>query len=207
MKDMSVAIVPKSDQLNSDDLIAGPRTIRVTGIEINTGAEQKVSIHFDGDDGKPYKPCKSMCRVLVHGWGADANKYIGRWMTLYRDASVKWAGVEVGGIRISHLSDIDSDLSISLTATKGKRAPFKVHKLKPPATVEWWADCRPAAHAWASEHGRVLTDGQIDAALARMADKWGGRKLATMTAKDQETIAGKCRAASFDWSAWIDNNE
>ncbi len=129
MSDMSAAIVPKSDQLNSDDLIAGPITIKITDVTVRGGQEQPVSIHYEGDKGKPYKPCKSMSRVLVANWGADAKKYIGRSLSLYREPSVKWAGMEVGGIRISHMSDIDSAMTMALTATKGSRKPFTVKPL------------------------------------------------------------------------------
>lgn len=133
MNDMAAAIIPKSDQLNSDDLIAGPITIKVSKVDIRGGQEQPVSIHFDGDNGKPYKPCKSMSRVLVTTWGADAKEYVGRSMTLYRDPSVKWAGMEVGGIRISHMTDIESAMTMALTATKGSRKPFTVRVLVPDA--------------------------------------------------------------------------
>jgi len=130
MNDMSLAITPKSDQINADDLIAGPMTITITGVSIKGGQEQPVSISFEGDKGKPWKPCKSMCRVLVSAWGPDAKLYVGRSLTLYRDPSVKWAGMEVGGIRISHMSHIDSNLTMALTATKGSRKPFTVQTLK-----------------------------------------------------------------------------
>jgi hypothetical protein len=129
MSDMSAAIKPKSDQMNSDDLISGPRTITVSRVMISQG-EQPVSIFFDGDNGKPYKPCKSMCRVMVHVWGADANNYVGRGMTLYRDPTVKWGGMAIGGIRISHLSHIDNQVVMSLTETKGKWKPFTVKPLR-----------------------------------------------------------------------------
>lgn len=129
---MRSAIIPKSDQLNADDLLAGPITITVTGVSIRGGQEQPVSIHFNGDNGKPYKPCKSMSRVLVWAWGADASKYAGRSMTLYCDPTVKWAGMAVGGIRISHLSDIAEPLTMALTATKGSRKPFTVKPLVSP---------------------------------------------------------------------------
>lgn len=129
MDDMRGVIVPKSDQLNSDDLIAGPITVKITGVTIKAG-EQPISIHYDGDNGKPYKACKSMCRVMVTAWGPDSKKYAGRSMTLYRDPAVKWAGMEVGGIRISHMSDIDSTLTMALTATKGSRKPFTVRPLQ-----------------------------------------------------------------------------
>jgi hypothetical protein len=130
MNDMSMVIVPKSDQINADDLIAGPRTITITGVDIRPGTEQPVSIHFDGDGGKPYKACKSMCRVMVAAWGPDAKTYVGRSLTLYRDPSVKWGGMEVGGIRISHMSHIERDMVLALTATKGSRKPFTVRPLK-----------------------------------------------------------------------------
>lgn len=143
MSSMADAITPKSDQLNSDDLIAGPITITVTDVKIRSGQEQPVSIHYAGDNGKPYKSCKSMNRVLVTAWGADAKLYVGRSMTLYRDPSVKWGGMEVGGIRISHLSHIDSALTMALTATKGSRKPYTV-KPMPAAKEPVEFDCAAA---------------------------------------------------------------
>lgn len=128
MNDMSSVIVPKSDQINADDLIAGPMTITIRDVRISGGQEQPVSIYFEGSD-KAFRPCKSMSRVLVQGWGADAGKYIGRSLTLYRDPTVKWAGMEVGGIRISHMSHIEAEKLMMLTATKGSRKPHKVMPL------------------------------------------------------------------------------
>lgn len=129
MNDMASTIIPKSDQLNADDLIAGPITIRITGVEIRSGQEQPISIHFEGDNGKPYKACKSMCRVMVSAWGPDSKKYAGRSMTLFRDPKVKWAGMEVGGIRISHMSDIDESMTMALTMTRANKKPFTVKPL------------------------------------------------------------------------------
>lgn len=127
--DMRLVIVPKSDQLNSDDLIGGPITVKISGVEIRPGTEQPISVRYDGDNGKPFKPCKSMARVMVHCWGADAKEYIGRSMTLYRDEKVKWGGMAVGGIRISHMTDIDRDVTMALTETKQSRKPFTVRPL------------------------------------------------------------------------------
>jgi hypothetical protein len=127
---MLATIVPKSDQLNADDLIGRTMTVKVTRVAINPSSEQPVSINFDGDQGKPYKPGKSMRRVLVKVWGADANSYTGRSMTLYRDDGVRFGGVDVGGIRISHMSDIDAPVVMALTEKKGSKKPFKVSPLK-----------------------------------------------------------------------------
>lgn len=129
MKDMSKVIEARSDQLNSDDLISGEMTIKITGVTVKGGQEQPVSISFEGDNGKPYKACKSMCRVMVAAWGPDSSKYVGRSMTLYRDPAVKWGGMAVGGIRISHMSHIDENMTMALTVTRANKKPYTVKVL------------------------------------------------------------------------------
>lgn len=129
MTDLAKTILPKSDQLNADDLIGGvTKTIKVTGVNLIAG-DQPIAIHYEGDNGKPYKPGKSMRRVLVNCWGPDGNVYIGRSMTLYRDDKVVFGGVPVGGIRISHLSHIDKEMNMALTVTRTSRKPFVVKPL------------------------------------------------------------------------------
>lgn len=142
MNDMTKAIEPKSDQTNADDLLTGPITIKITEVKVKGGQEQPVAISYEGDNGKPYKPCKSMSRVLVQAWGADAKEYVGRSLTLYCDPSVTWAGMKVGGIRISHMSDISEAMTWNLTATKGSRKPFTVRPLEPER--DWGAELAAA---------------------------------------------------------------
>lgn len=120
-------IVPKSDQLNADTLLAGPITVTVTDVRRGT-PDQPIEVHITGGH-MPWKPCKSMRRALISAWGDNGKSWVGKSMTLYTDPSVKFGGVAVGGIRVSHLSDIASDLQLSLTATRGKRTPFTVRKL------------------------------------------------------------------------------
>ena len=127
MSDLSKTILAKSDQMNADDL-AVPITIKVTGVRVTDG-DQPTSINFEGDNGKPYKPCKSMRRVLVRAWGANSQDYIGRYIALYNEPTVKWGGQEVGGIRISGVSHIDRDFAMPLTITRGQKKPFAVKKL------------------------------------------------------------------------------
>lgn len=125
--DMSSTIIPKSDQLNADDLLAGARTVTITAVRASpASAEQPVAVSFEGDGGKPYMPCKSMRRVMVAVWGADASQYAGRSMTLFRDPEVTWGGMAVGGIRISHMSHLDAPMTLALTATKKARKPYRV---------------------------------------------------------------------------------
>lgn len=129
MQDMRPAITPKSDQINYEDFLGGKTiTVKITNVTIKSG-EQPVTVSFEGDNGKPYKPCKSMCKVMVIVWGADANKYIGRSMTLYGDPSITWGGMAVGGIRISHMSHIDAPVTMALAATRANKKLFTVKPL------------------------------------------------------------------------------
>jgi hypothetical protein len=67
---------------------------------------------------------------MVGVWGKDASQYVGRSMTLYRDPSVAFGGMQVGGIRVSHMSHIDGEKTVALMVTRGRKAPFKVLPLK-----------------------------------------------------------------------------
>lgn len=128
MSDLRPTIVPKSDQMNADDLIGCTVTIKITSVSVRVD-EQPVSIHYEGDNGKPYKPGKSMRRVLVNVWGHDSNNYIGRSLTLYRDEKVQFGGLAVGGIRISHMSDIPKEMTMALTMSRANKKPFVVRPL------------------------------------------------------------------------------
>lgn len=130
--DVSATIVAKSDQLNGDDLVSGPITVEITGVRMMTDG-QPVAVSISGGH-QPWKPCKTMRRVLVHAWGADAAKWIGRWLTLYREGSVRFGGDAVGGIRISSMSHIPKRIEISLAETKGKKSRHVVDILTPPVS-------------------------------------------------------------------------
>ena len=127
--DMTASIVPRSDQLNSDDLVSAP--VVVTIREVRAGnSEQPVEVHLEEFPGRPYKPSKSMRRVMVQAWGAEASQYTGRRLKLFRNPDIKFGGMVVGGIEIEAMSHIDKPLSVSLMVTRGKRKPFTVTPLK-----------------------------------------------------------------------------
>lgn len=135
MNDMSAVIIPRSDQYNAEDFISGPRTFVIEDVSIKPGTEQPVSIKLKGES-RVWRPCKSMSRCLVAAWGKDAKVYVGRSLTLYGDPTVKWGGLEVGGIRISHLSHIDKAMVLALTVTKGSKKPFTVRVLEASAPAK-----------------------------------------------------------------------
>ncbi len=120
------ALAAKSDQLNALDIVGCEPVIRIRDVTVRRG-DQPVSIYFDGDNGKPWKPSKGMLRVLAFAWGEDETKWIGRHAKLYFEPSVRYAGEAVGGIRIKALSDIDKGgILLALAISKQKREPYKV---------------------------------------------------------------------------------
>lgn len=127
--DLAPTIIAKSDQLNADDLITGPKTIRIVDVKRGT-SEQPIAIEYEGGEGKPYRPCKSMRRVLVHAWGCDGDSYVGKSLTLFRDETVIFGKLMVGGIRISHMSHIENPLLLALQIRRGSKAPYTVEPLK-----------------------------------------------------------------------------
>ena len=137
--DLSTTIQPKSDQLNSDDLMTGPVTVTIESVTKGT-AEQPVNIHLREYPGRPYRPSKSMRRVMVAAWGGPTAPYIGRRMTLYRNPEIKYGGEAVGGIEISHMSHVENPLVLAITATRGRKRKHTVQPLPDPTPSVTVAD-------------------------------------------------------------------
>ena len=126
--DITESLAANSAQQNYDEYLAGPKTVTVAEVTQGT-AEQPVNVELVEFTGKPFKPAKSVRRVLAAAWGTDASKWTGRRLTIYGDPSVRYGGKEVGGLRVSHVSHIDKPITVALTVTRGKRAPFTVQPL------------------------------------------------------------------------------
>lgn len=181
VQDLRYTIIPKSDQLNSEQLMTGSMVITVADVRAGGGADQPLSIHYDNDGGRPYKPCKTMRKVLIFAWGSNGYAWIGRSMELYNDPSVRFGGAEVGGIRISRMTDIpDKGFRMSLTATKGKKAPHEIKLLRiEPELVETPIPSdTPDAHTSAIHNAATMDDlavafkaAQAEARTARDAQR------------------------------------
>jgi hypothetical protein len=186
MNDMTPIIAPKSNQLTSDDLLAGDRIITISGVAINPGTEQPCQINFDGDQGKPWFPCKTMARVLVKAWGPDAKQYVGKSVQLFRDPNVTWGGMAVGGIRIRALSHIDAAFAMALTATRGKKAMARFLPLK--AEVKQIQTAKQTAEEWADAHIEAAQNAPDLEALSSIMAK-GGKAMAKLEADKPELWA------------------
>lgn len=129
MVDLSKTIIAKSDQLNADDLLGGSITITIEDVK-QGNPDQPIAVFYQGCNGKPWYPCKSMRRVLVAVWGNDGKGYVGKACTLYRDPEVKFGGIKVGGIRVSHMTGLDKDMALGLQVTRGSKKLYTVRPLR-----------------------------------------------------------------------------
>lgn len=175
-------IAAKSDQQNAIDFTTGPRTFVVKECRV-TGGEQPVSIDLVGEDGRPYKPSKNMRRVVARIWGGKSSEYAGRRLTLYLDPKVTYGGKEVGGIKVSHMSHMDSAITVNITE---KRQPVK-HTVQPlteaptqqqPApTIADQIDAAIAAFAAGD-----VTLAQLEVRVGSKRDEWGAGEVAELEA-------------------------
>jgi hypothetical protein len=138
-EEVRASIVPKSDQLNAEDFLAGPVTVTITGVR-KGDKEQPIFVDLAGYPGRPYKPCKTCRRILIASFTDDPKAWIGQRMTLFCDPNVTWAGVKVGGIRISHLSGISEPRVFVLTQTRGKKTEVTILPVKSSGDEKYIAD-------------------------------------------------------------------
>jgi hypothetical protein len=133
----------KSDQQNYSDYIGVEKTVTVS--EVRKGSpEQPIEIHLVEYPGKPFKPSKTVRRLLVAAWGKDSDKYVGRRMTLYGDPTVKWAGQAVGGIRLRALSHLTKPVTLALAESRGHLKTHVVQPLAEAPTRDWLAELEQA---------------------------------------------------------------
>jgi len=186
-------IVPKSDQLNADQLVGGPMTVTVSEVRVTTSDDQPVIVHYEGENGRPFKPCKTMRKLLIFAWGEDGRAWAGRSMTLYHDPSVRFGGSEVGGIRISHMSDIEGPIRVNLTATKGKKALHTIEPLVVVTLEQVKGAINAAKNKAGMEHAKQLAmqlpGDQLDEALQLYRAKVEALKAAAKPAAPDQSAA------------------
>lgn len=189
--DVTKAIEPKSDQQNADDYLAGPETVKIESVEIKSTNEQPVWIHLHGKKGRPWKPSKTALRCLALVWGADANKWTGLSLTLYNDESVTWAGVAVGGIRVSHMEGITKPVTLQLTKTRGKKAVTVIKPLIMP-------DAPTIDHGPAQEEAREAARGGRDSFTEWWKNNADKRESATLIIEELKQLSKEADDANAD---------
>lgn len=122
------AIETKSDQLNADDFIAGPRVFEIAGVSANATGDgtQPWNVRLAGQS-RFYRPNKGFRRGLVKALGEDCASWVGKKIELYTDPSVTFGNEVTGGIKIGALSGIEDPVTIDLLV---KRRRVK-HTIRP----------------------------------------------------------------------------
>jgi len=121
--DITDALAPNSDQLDAIELVT-PRTFTIAAggrLALRDG-KTVAEIALEGFP-RVWRPSKGMLDVLARCWGADAKQWVGRKVTLYNDPDVMFGKDRVGGVRVSHLSNIDGEQSVPIRASGRGRAP------------------------------------------------------------------------------------
>lgn len=203
--DVTPFLTAKSDQLNADDLVGGPITVRVVSARITGGTEQPVTVEIDGGH-RPWKPCKTTMRVLAALWGSAPSAWAGRMIRLYRDPTVKYGGVEVGGIRISGMSHIDGPKKITLAASKKSKVEHRIDVLRaeqpkpravpqddapPPNRADYLTSIRQAVR----EAGGTMTD------LVEFVSQKVGQQVGPPDTWSEENTARVARMVRGEWAA------
>lgn len=131
MTDITHTLEAKADQLNADDLIGGPIIVQIMDARLVNDPKQPVIIDI-GRKGRPWKPCKTMRRLLSRLMSTDISSWVGRWLELYNDTSVTYGGRAVGGVRVSAVSGIQEAVTVPLAETRGRKREWTVRPLQPP---------------------------------------------------------------------------
>lgn len=120
-------LAPNSDQLDAIELASGPRIFTVERVS-KGNPDQPVNVHLV-EFPRPWRPAKSMRRVLAACWGVDASAWVGRRVELFFDPEVTFGKDKPGGTRIKRISHIDKAQKIPLLVTRGKSAIYVVDPL------------------------------------------------------------------------------
>ena len=196
MTDVTKALAAKSDQLNADDLVTGPRTIKVREVKVQSTPEQPIWVYYEGDNGKPWKPCKTAGRCLAAIWGSNSAQWVGLSCTIYNDPTVTWAGMAVGGIRVSHMEGIDKPRALSLAKTRGKKDVVTIQPLRVVADTVTKPDAASAPVADLTKARQAAGNG-----TEALREWWKGaspddRAAATAAMDELKAIAAAADAAA-----------
>ena len=132
---MRITAEPRSDQINYEDFLAGPKVYTIGGVRNGT-AEQKYDIQLQ-EEQRVWRPPLTVLRTLIACWGDDATVWQGRQAELYGDPSIRFGKDAVGGIRIKALSHLDEPKTVTVTVARGKRQKITIQPLQVAPPTDW----------------------------------------------------------------------
>lgn len=197
----------KSDQINAADLLGGPLVCQITDIQMTGAADQPISIYVDAHP-QPWKPSKTSRRVLAACWSdVDPSEWVGRYVVLYNDPTVMWAGKAEGGIRTSHMSHIDGKKTIMVNATRGKKAAqvvepyYPVDAEQPAPEPVFWPDeafAKQLSSAQTKIDSGEITPEQFVARLEKKAPLTAGQKARVKPVAAEEPPADDLEPPGYE---------
>ena len=168
---MKITAEPRSDQWNADDFTGGPRTFTVAGVK-DGAAEQKYDIELVEGEGRAWRPPLGMLRVLMVLWGDEADVWIGRRVTLFKDATVRFGKDVPGGIRISHMSHIgNKPVHVPITVARGQRRTFTVQPLPDAAPASATPTAPVINDKVKADTAKAIAEGTVPDYLAWLAEQ------------------------------------
>jgi hypothetical protein len=194
MVDVTKAIEPKSDQMNAEDFLptgpGGARTFTITRVEVRDSPEQPISVWLaEFPQARPWKPAKTMAKLMRIAWSAESDNWIGKRVSLYCDPDVMFGRDKLGGIRISHMSGIGGRaLTANLATTRGKRAPWTVEPIPDGAPAPSRAPGPLDQLVWAMNAAGVDPDPHARLAYCRGIVQRGIQTAADLTAEELAAV-------------------
>src|SRR5690625_1884880 len=134
---MRITAEPRSDQINYEDFLSGPKVYTVGGVRNGT-AEQKYDIQLQ-EEQRVWRPPLTVLRTLIACWGDDATVWQGSQVELFGDPSIRFGKEAVGGIRIKALSHLDEPKTVTVTVSRGKRQKITIQPLQAAPPTDWQA--------------------------------------------------------------------
>ena len=185
LTDITSTLVPKSNQINAEDLLVGPVVVQISRVTACNG-DHPIAVHLEGYS-RPWLPCLTAIRLLVACWGINATVWPGRWVRLYCDPEVEYGGKRVGGVRFDGASHLERPVEQSLTVTRGKRRLHRVEPLQAPATGSQVAESKQGAREGLS--GALEAHGLDLATFDAWAASIGKPTSSTMEARPLAAVA------------------
>ncbi len=192
MIDLTPHTQADSDTIVAADLAAGPKTILITNVTVISKDKKGIEIHYEGMDGKPYRPCKSMLRVLCELWETNnGEEFIGRGITLYREPNCLYQGQLTPGIRICAMSHIPKAVTVLVPEKRGKANKYEIAPLTPwPPVAAAPVDPLPGILEGIARAGeKALTDAE-----GKLGDRVSNGQLTPEQANQIQAAIDKRRA-------------
>lgn len=187
---MKISAEPRSDQWNGDDFVNGKAKVFTIADVKHGSAEQKYDIVLAEGEGRVWRPPLTVLRILMDAWGDESDEWVGRRVALYRESSVTFGKEKVGGIRISHMSDLPDGKPFehASTVTRGRKRNVVIKPLPDAPTTP----TLPAiSNDDALDFSRAISEAATVAELNKISAELKTRDLGTHRTQLQTAWTGR----------------